>query len=69
MPSPVLLDALFAGVLGLLVGSFLNVVIYRLPKIMERFDLQAFQITGKHTFFVAAFAKSGLIEGANGQKL
>jgi len=31
--------ALFAGlvlVLGLLVGSFLNVVIYRLPKIMER---------------------------------
>ena len=31
--------ALFAGlvlVLGLLIGSFLNVVIYRLPKIMER---------------------------------
>ena len=28
--------ALFAGVLGLLVGSFLNVVIYRLPKMMER---------------------------------
>jgi leader peptidase (prepilin peptidase) / N-methyltransferase len=25
-----------AAVLGLLVGSFLNVVIYRLPKIMER---------------------------------
>jgi len=25
-----------AGILGLLVGSFLNVVIYRLPKIMER---------------------------------
>jgi hypothetical protein len=30
------LDALLAGVFGLLIGSFLNVVIYRLPKIMER---------------------------------
>jgi leader peptidase (prepilin peptidase) / N-methyltransferase len=29
-------DALAAGVLGLLVGSFLNVVIYRLPKMLER---------------------------------
>jgi leader peptidase (prepilin peptidase)/N-methyltransferase len=29
-------DAAMAGVLGLLIGSFLNVVIYRLPKIMER---------------------------------
>jgi leader peptidase (prepilin peptidase)/N-methyltransferase len=28
--------ATLAGILGLLVGSFLNVVIYRLPKIMER---------------------------------
>jgi leader peptidase (prepilin peptidase)/N-methyltransferase len=28
--------ALSCGLLGLLVGSFLNVVIYRLPKIMER---------------------------------
>jgi leader peptidase (prepilin peptidase)/N-methyltransferase len=33
--SPVL-DAVLAGVLGLLVGSFLNVVIHRLPKMMER---------------------------------
>lgn len=33
--SPVL-DAVLAGVFGLLVGSFLNVVIYRLPKILER---------------------------------
>jgi len=30
------MDAALAGVMGLLVGSFLNVVIYRLPKIMER---------------------------------
>ena len=33
--SPVL-DAVLAGVFGLLVGSFLNVVIYRLPKMLER---------------------------------
>lgn len=31
-----LLQALAAGVLGLAVGSFLNVVIYRLPKMLER---------------------------------
>lgn len=30
------IDAGMAGILGLLVGSFLNVVIYRLPKMMER---------------------------------
>ncbi|NML86120.1 A24 family peptidase [Polaromonas sp.] len=30
------LNALLAGLFGLLVGSFLNVVIYRLPKMMER---------------------------------
>lgn len=29
-------DAALAGVLGLLIGSFLNVVIYRLPKMLER---------------------------------
>jgi len=30
------LDAFIAGVLGLLVGSFLNVVIHRLPRMLER---------------------------------
>ncbi len=30
------LVAVLAGILGLLIGSFLNVVIYRVPKIMER---------------------------------
>ncbi|MCW5237210.1 prepilin peptidase [Verminephrobacter eiseniae] len=30
------LDAALGGVIGLLFGSFLNVVIYRLPKMMER---------------------------------
>ncbi len=29
-------DAALAGILGLLIGSFLNVVIYRVPKMMER---------------------------------
>ncbi|MGJ7521936.1 prepilin peptidase [Variovorax sp. LT1P1] len=29
-------EAALAGVLGLLIGSFLNVVIYRLPKMLER---------------------------------
>lgn len=35
MVSPVI-DAGLSGVFGLLVGSFLNVVIYRLPKMLER---------------------------------
>jgi leader peptidase (prepilin peptidase)/N-methyltransferase len=35
MVSPVI-DAGLAGVIGLLFGSFLNVVIYRLPKMLER---------------------------------
>ena len=35
MVSPAI-DAALAGVLGLLIGSFLNVVIYRLPKMMDR---------------------------------
>lgn len=30
------LDVVIGGILGLLIGSFLNVVIYRLPKMMER---------------------------------
>lgn len=33
---PAGIDIALAGVLGLLIGSFLNVVIHRLPKIMER---------------------------------
>ncbi|MDG5976577.1 prepilin peptidase [Hydrogenophaga taeniospiralis CCUG 15921] len=35
MPDAGVLDAALLGVLGLLVGSFLNVVIHRLPKMME----------------------------------
>lgn len=37
MPIDLLwVEAGMAGLLGLLIGSFLNVVVYRLPKIMER---------------------------------
>ena len=36
MPVLQWLDVSLLGVLGLLLGSFLNVVIYRLPKMMER---------------------------------
>jgi len=36
MGDAVWLEAALGGGLGLLVGSFLNVVVYRLPKIMER---------------------------------
>lgn len=36
MDSGVILDSAIAAFFGLLIGSFLNVVIYRLPKILER---------------------------------
>ncbi|AVO40554.1 prepilin peptidase [Simplicispira suum] len=35
MPVEAWLDATVAGVFGLLIGSFLNVVIYRVPRILE----------------------------------
>lgn len=42
-----LFDAACGGVLGLLVGSFLNVVIYRLPKMLERqWAVEAAEIAG-----------------------
>ncbi len=34
--TPLNLSVILAGVFGLLIGSFLNVVIYRLPKMLER---------------------------------
>lgn len=36
MIEPLWLQAVIGGVFGLLIGSFLNVVIHRLPKMMER---------------------------------
>lgn len=43
LASHVLAFVLLAGLLGLIVGSFLNVVIHRLPKMMERDWLQQAQ--------------------------
>lgn len=38
----------FCGIIGLLVGSFLNVVIYRLPKMMERdWSMQCAELTAQ----------------------
>lgn len=43
-----LLDAVLLGVLGLLVGSFLNVVIHRLPKMMElRWSAECAELQGQ----------------------
>ena len=36
MISEVVTNAAIGGVLGLLIGSFLNVVIHRLPRMMEQ---------------------------------
>ncbi len=43
-----LLDAALLGILGLLIGSFLNVVIHRLPKMMElRWAAECAELQGK----------------------
>jgi len=42
------LDASLVGVLGLLIGSFLNVVVHRLPKMMERqWAAECAELSGK----------------------
>ena len=44
------LVAVLAGILGLLIGSFLNVVIYRVPKMMERqWAEECAELTGTST--------------------
>ena len=48
MPAAEWLDASLLGIFGLLVGSFLNVVIYRLPKMMEnQWAAECAGVTGK----------------------
>jgi leader peptidase (prepilin peptidase)/N-methyltransferase len=48
MEAGAMLDAAIAGVLGLLIGSFLNVVIYRFPKMLERqWSAEAAEFTGQ----------------------
>jgi leader peptidase (prepilin peptidase) / N-methyltransferase len=50
------LDALLAGIFGLLIGSFLNVVIYRLPKMMEQqWAQEAAEMSGKEPQPAAKF--------------
>ncbi len=50
------LDASLFGVLGLLIGSFLNVVIHRLPKMMERqWATECAEISGKEAPQVEKF--------------
>ena len=50
------LDASLLGVFGLLVGSFLNVVIYRLPKMMEnQWAAECAGVTGKEAAPAATF--------------
>ena len=48
MPESQWLLATLGGLLGLMVGSFLNVVIYRLPKMLERqWDSECAELAGK----------------------
>ena len=50
------LDSSLFGVIGLLIGSFLNVVIYRLPKMMERqWSEECAEISGQPVLPKAAF--------------
>lgn len=50
------LDASFVGVLGLLIGSFLNVVIYRLPLMMEaQWKAEYAEMSGKEAPEMGAF--------------
>ena len=51
------IDAGLAGVLGLLVGSFLNVVIYRLPQMLERqWAAECAELAGKSVEEAPAFS-------------
>ena len=48
MPDMLWLQAALGGVFGLLVGSFLNVVIHRLPRMMERqWATECAELTGE----------------------
>ena len=48
MGAGAVVDAAIAGVLGLLIGSFLNVVIYRFPKMLERqWNAEAAEYSGQ----------------------
>lgn len=47
-PPHTIISTIFIGILGLLIGSFLNVVIHRIPKMMQREeDNYVAELTGK----------------------
>ena len=53
--SPVA-DSAAAGVLGLLAGSFLNVVIHRLPRMLEaQWAVECAELSGKESAVAAPF--------------
>jgi leader peptidase (prepilin peptidase) / N-methyltransferase len=55
-PAGMLAPTLTAGLLGLLIGSFLNVVIYRLPKMLQReFDDACAENCGKEAVHADTF--------------
>lgn len=56
MLDPALVNAALGGLFGLLVGSFLNVVIYRIPKMLERqWAAECADIAGKEPLPTPAF--------------
>ncbi len=56
MPDPGVVVAIFGGLLGLLVGSFLNVVILRLPVMLERqWAAECAELAGKEPAHQAPF--------------
>lgn len=56
MPEAAWVAAAMGGVFGLLIGSFLNVVIYRLPKMLERqWASECAQLSGTEAPEAAAF--------------
>ncbi len=62
MPEALVLQAALGGLLGLLIGSFLNVVIYRLPKMMERqWAAECAELTGQQADAAAPTEKFNLL--------
>ncbi len=56
MLEPEVVNAALGGLFGLLVGSFLNVVIYRLPKMLERqWAAECAEMAGKEPIEAPAF--------------
>ena len=62
MPEALGLQVALGGLLGLLIGSFLNVVVYRLPKMMERqWAAECAELTGRQADAAAPTEKFNLL--------